>query len=979
MAYIDGTRSSTLTMSHTQDVQVRIWNPFAVIPPDQDWQFKRTNFTFSGHLGFSASLTIATSVVAPSPGAAWTWELRANIVVNNGHGSSTSSYTVLASGSETGATTYRDVSATCAGDFSASVSTDKLWDITQTAYSSSTAPTVFPPNTSYRWYEMTTSGATAACSLSAGGSTVSVSAAASSRQTATYTASLSADGASIGPSAHDFAVSLVKVNGVAVHDITHAHTWYNQSATEWTMHLEGGVDAFGVYTGANGTISTSSCLDRNVSVIGRTRAWAVSYPDSLSVVVTGFDGSSRTISGTGSMSGSDTFVDYSTTTVLIDPDYGSNTLTTSLDDVPASISCAITGASLTAVGEANTETRCMFRGFRFNGWSLAYATTRSIAGTGNDRLFAPYEGMSGYRYLDIQIKAQSGTGVAGTFVITDYHGNTKTWNITAATTSYAVVTIDLCSPDSWSVSALPLTDGKDNPYPRKNTASSSYAGSESVDSAYWGVTSCQRLRIATGAIDLGTTTLKQDTTNGFTNSHYVPSGLGYEHERITPAIVAEVDTTTYYYSRRFWQQKNDGRDEEESDYWWQKTVGGATGVTTYGVTPLSISDLAGQVNGSDDSIVRHPGWTATNSVAYPGSGTCSVSQPPLRDCFLNGGTGISTWLYGGGILATPNATSGTDFAYGFEIGVGTITAQTLFDSINGDFIPDLYDPFDVNGGTDSALYLPFGAILRGPAHGIVFDTSGNPATSGTVTLQLSSDSSSRGTDSTFDALGNYQTGLPYGLGKANHAIVIGANSVGVNPMYSAKRQRAVFMEEQLAGNCTAADVSPAQQATYGVVTDTGGVKLYHARAHNGTNWSEVTTPITGAVCLSLAYQRHSGAMTLIIIVDDTDGTVKRYTTDDEGGTVSVATTIGTGTHGTVCVSPNGMEYIFFRTSSSNIQRVKRDPMGNVITAASNVVTGNVSDDELACYWRLGVIYIIYTHTSTGITIVSSSDDAETFS
>jgi hypothetical protein len=120
-------------------------------------------------------------------------------------------------------------------------------------------------------------------------------------------------------------------------------------------------------------------------------------------------------------------------------------------------------------------------------------------------------------------------------------------------------------------------------------------------------------------------------------------------------------------------------------------------------------------------------------------------------------------------------------------------------------------------------------------------------------------------------------------------------------------------------------------------------------------------------------------MALIIIVDDTDGSVKRYLTSDEGNTVSVATTIGTGTHGTVCVSPNGMEYIFFRTSSSNIDRVKRDPMGNVITAASTVVTGNVSDDEIACYWRLGVIYIIYTHTSTGITIVSSADDAETFS
>jgi len=32
MAYIDGTRAATLTMSHTQNVQVRIWNPFATQP-----------------------------------------------------------------------------------------------------------------------------------------------------------------------------------------------------------------------------------------------------------------------------------------------------------------------------------------------------------------------------------------------------------------------------------------------------------------------------------------------------------------------------------------------------------------------------------------------------------------------------------------------------------------------------------------------------------------------------------------------------------------------------------------------------------------------------------------------------------------------------------------------------------------------------------------------------------------------------------
>ena len=977
MAYLDGTRSATAQCDLSLSYNILVY-------PNDLFPFVAAKLGYvdgsiggpGSHTGAYSTWTWSWTSTPHAPN--WQWFIYLTMTSNDGYGHSTTVVKTVASGTESFATEWVDVAATLTGSWSCTVGTDKLWNIAETSYSISSAPTVFPPSTSYEWYELSRYGSTPSCTLTIGGTACTATGAYASgaRHRMLYIFGASFAGICQDEATASASITNYLVNGVTPYAASHTHSYLGQSTTNWSVSMTAGtLDNITVDLTSYARIAATCALN------GRIRAWSTSYSDSLTCRITGFDYETtgyRDVSGTGSISSSDTFYQYSSVSDIV-KNSSSDSKTTALDSVPISISCAITSASLTAVGEASTETRCMFRGFRFNGWSLAYATTRSIAGTGNDRLFAPYEGMSGYRYLDIQIKAQSGTGVVGTFVITDYHGNTKTWNITAATTSYAVVTIDLCSPDAWSVSALPLTDGKDNPYPRKNTASSSYAGSESVDSAYWGVTSCQRLRIATGAIDLGTTTLKQDTTNGFTNSHYVPSGLGYEHERITPAIVAEVDTTTYYYSRRFWQQANDGRHEEESDYWWQKTVGGATGVTTYSVTPLSISDLAGQINASDNSIVRHPGWTATNSVAYPGSGTCSVSQPPLRDCFLNGGTGISTWLYGGGILATPNATSGTDFAYGFEIGTGTITAQTLFDSINGDFIPDLYDPFDVNGGTDSALYLPFGAVLRGPAHGIVFNTSGDPATTGTVTLQLSSDSSSRGTDSSFDALGNYQTGSPYGLGKANHSILIGANSVGVNPMYSAKRQRAVFREETLAGNCTAADVSPAQQATYGVITASGGVKLYHSRAHNGTNWDEVTTPITNAECLSLAYQKHSGSMSLIIIVDTTSGEVKRYTTDDEGNTVSVATTIGTGAHGTVCVSPNGMEYIFFRISSSNIQRVKRDPMGNVITSASNVVTGNVSDDEIACYWRLGVVYLIYTHTTNGITIVSSSDDAETFS
>jgi len=224
MPYIDGTRTSTLTMSHTQNVNVRIYNPSAVTPTEQTWQTNFTDFTFGGHLGFSGSLDVDVFRYQTTPMGPWSWEVGATITVSNGHGGSNTGFVVLSSANETSGTTYVDVSVTCAGTFTASVSVDKLWNITEAAFSSSSAPTQFPSLTSYTWYEMTTSGATAACSLTAGSGSVAVSAAASSRVTANYTATLSATGSCSGDVRHDFAVSLVKVNTVAVHDITHAHT-----------------------------------------------------------------------------------------------------------------------------------------------------------------------------------------------------------------------------------------------------------------------------------------------------------------------------------------------------------------------------------------------------------------------------------------------------------------------------------------------------------------------------------------------------------------------------------------------------------------------------------------------------------------------------------------------------------------------------------------------------------------------------------
>jgi hypothetical protein len=711
-----------------------------------------------------------------------------------------------------------------------------------------------------------------------------------------------------------------------------------------------------------------------VSIAGRIRAWEGAYPSNLDVFITGYDAGTRTIiSSGGSYGGQDTFVKYSFVSTIV-TNAGSNTLTTALNDVPAYISAQLSSLGLIANGDYSADNRVLFRGFRFNGWSIAETNNRSIPGTTNDRTYTPYQGISGYRYLQIQIKCQSGTNQTGYIELTDYKNNTKRWQVVAPTTSYSTVTLDLCSPDVWSLGALPATEDKDNPYPRKNLVNAAYAGSESLDTAYWGITSCRRLRVFSGSIDIGTTTLVYTNTD----STYVPDTFMAAFERITPSVVSEADTTTYFYGRRFWQQDRDGRTEEESDVWWQKTVGGATGVTTYSVQPVTISGLCDQINTSDDSIVRHPGWVATNSVAYPAGATCTVSQPPLRDCFLNGVTGYSTWLRGGGILATPHATTGTEFSYGHQLAQGTIVAQTLFDRINGNFPPDLNDPFDINGGTDSGLYLAGGSLLRGIAHGAILDSAGDPAASGTVDLLLATTSANRGTDSSLDAEGRYYTSTPWGLGESNHDVIQGANNIGLDPLHTSHRFRCWFRSLTAGGACISVDVAKNQRLCYANI-ESSTVHLHFADGPNGSNYLDITTSITDASCVAIAYDPTSAAGRLYIITDKSGGGINGYYTDDEGGTVSVATVVSTtGNNASVGINPMGKRIVCFRNTGNDLHRVIYDPQGNVITASSAVVGSNVANDQTAISWRLGRWYLYFHHTTNGITQLTSLDDGETF-
>ena len=969
MPYLDISRTATsaadISIDWTWTVYPTNLVPFIL-------QVGKVNGSIDGHMGWSGTWSMSmTNTPRARPGNPWSYQILLSVSVSNGNGQTASNTIVVASGTPT--VDYLDISGTITGSWSASVNTNILWNISEVAYSISSAPTQFPPYTTYEVYEQAKPSATCTATLTLAGTattaTGTVGAGGGATATHDFTAGLQQTCEDTGTASAS--ITNIKVNGVTPYQATHSHSYDRQTAGNWSTS---GTSNASEQTTVS--LTSSARLAAPVSLTSRIRAWEGAYPDSLTMRVTGFDYETlgyRDITGTGSISGSDTLYKYSFASTIVTSS-GSSNLTTALNGVPPYINAELTTASLTANGDSSTDNRVLFRGWRFNGWSISETNNRAISGTGNDRTYTPYQGTSGYRYLAIQIKAQTGTNQTGYIELTDYHGNTKRWQVVAPTTSYSTVTLDLCSPDIWSLGALPATEDKDNPYPRKNTTSSSYAGSESVDTAYWGITSCQRLRVSSGSIDIGTTTLKYTNTD----STYVPDTFTAQFERITPAIVSEADTTTYYYGRRFWQQDRDGRTEEESDVYWQMTVGGATGVTSYSVDPVTISELCDQINASDNSIVRHPGWAATNSVAYPAGATCTVSQPPLRDCFLNGVTGYSTWLRGGGILATPHATAGTDFAYGHQLAQGTIVAQTLFDRINGNFPPDLPDPFDINGGTEAGLYLAGGSLLRGIAHGALLDNAGDPLTAGTVDLLLTTTSANRGTDNTIDGEGRYYTSAPWGLGESNHTVSYSTSTIGLLPLHTSHRFRSWFREQELAGVCVSAAVAPNQRFCYAVIED-GAVALHFADGPNATNFVMQTTPITEASCVHIAYDPTSAKSRLYIVVEASGNDVKEYYTDDEGVTVSVAVTVtSNGDDASVAIAPTGKRIVLYH-HNNDLYRVIYDPQGNVITAASVIVTGGVNQGKTAIAWRLGVWFAYYRDGGNSLIQISSIDDGETWS
>jgi len=141
----------------------------------------------------------------------------------------------------------------------------------------------------------------------------------------------------------------------------------------------------------------------------------------------------------------------------------------------------------------------------------------------------------------------------------------------------------------------------------------------------------------------------------------------------------------------------------------------------------------------------------------------------------------------------------------------------------------------------------------------------------------------------------------------------------------------------------------------------------------------VTTSITDASCVHIAYDPTSAKSRLYIVVEASGNDVKSYYTDDEGVTVSVAVTVtGSGDDASVAINPMGKRIVVYH-HNNDLYRVIYDPQGNVVTAASIIVTGGVNQGKTAIAWRLGTWYAYYRDGGNSLIQISSINDGETWS
>ena len=870
--YRDLTRSSTQSCLIAYDIKAKLTDQSYARPPEY-YEFERYgDFTIGGHFGCSASITtqLVTTGSAPVPspfGLPWNWSINAIVVVNNGHGVSTTQTIVLKSGTNYGPfdplyTPFVVEDISVAGTFNFTVGSEIMYDITE---SQPGGVYLHPPYTVLNQFERSLVGSTATCSIVLNGQTVTATGSVVTAQTTNYNFDSYVEAWSSGSLAgKEIAIlSAATLNSIAIPNNGYIFSRSADQFVEATTTIKavttGADDAFGDPIDTRAEITSSITLERNIKNKGWVNAYNNTYPNSLNVNILNFDGGTRTVSFTGSYDETETFKKYSYSSSLLLV----NTLTDTVNfnDIPAgNFKNTITSASLIANGDYQYNTRVPFRGWSFAGASLYHTKEITLSGSGNTYSFNDPNrvNFSGYRFLRVNAGSNTASSVAATLWIS--YGNSGTYVLQQPLTipvSASNQNTDLCF--AYDLHNSPTDDivTQDNPYPRANPNSSyDWASQRLINKDLYGIGQVGEVRLD-GNVTVNSFKLYRDDNTAKADfiAPISQSGLGFTQ-------VFTGTATTIYNGRRYWSQDVQGRNDEEYDLL-QVIDGGTTYIpqTIAGFVD-NITNLTGYQGGR-----VHLGWTANSS-------TPNDNSSNLRDGYLNE-DGYMSWLMGFGMeYIAGNQKFGFDRDLSQETADYDIFAQTIFDELNCDFIPDYPDPFGIETPGETALILYGFNCQRGPVHGLVqLQQFGQ-----TVTLQDSS-LSNRGS-STTDINGRYQTGLPFGQAQLNNDVFCGIASIGTTTI-TAKRNRVAFYFPAVPTTSTikSADISGFYQHLIGTV-NSNIVNLITSKTPDFSEFDYITTDISSANNVAVRWQTITNQNEIVLAVENTGGSILRYTCND---------------------------------------------------------------------------------------------------
>lgn len=567
---------------------------------------------------------------------------------------------------------------------------------------------------------------------------------------------------------------------------------YNESITIWDGL--GGVNSKLVARG-KGNFDLETQLefhfDRNLKVFGRVFAFDKPYPDNLKAIVSGLGGTQKTelniIKGILEPE-KYLFEKFYITSIVVGKfkDFQKDTIPSS------NISLSLDNKILQNNLDDTSYNRFPFRGHHFKALTLFQASEVPIldgiktdnSGTylGNIRdyktkrldgsIIYTYKNFNSYRYLDLSVKSKSGNNVSG-IVTLELPNDTKKYKITASK-EFSRQKIDLCAP----INKSSIADTQDNPYPRLFLPSPNFTTDESQEvknGDYYGVSRVFSISIDNPDIEIKYDFSKKDfgvylNRKNFTYSNFLAERLSSTNPiKKTYTDVYSKTNKFQYTGRRYWQYDVDGRNEEEWDWGY-----------------INTTEVKRTIKDFSDSLAKyHSGWATTSLVAK--------GDITNRTNYLNSDDGLLYWLGSDGVTLT-NPSSKVQYGYTSDFSdpesnyiiwikkdnsvnslFRDVLAQTVFDSINGNFVPYYDNAFDNAKSEAPPLFMYLGAavVLRGRVHGLVLDKDSNNFKVGSgvsITYPVNNKPTDRGKDIT-DEQGVFYTEEPFGFGRKEHDFV----------------------------------------------------------------------------------------------------------------------------------------------------------------------------------------------------------------